>query len=164
MRIGVVSDTHGNMRSAESAAELLKQNEIDVVLHCGDIGSADIIPVFEAWPTHFVFGNVDGNEGKLRQMIEACGLTCHDRFGELQLEGVRIALLHSDDRPRFLATIDSGDYDLVCYGHTHVAKHEMRRSTHVLNPGALHRADPYSVAIVTLPDISVRHLEVSTSG
>lgn len=160
MRVGVVSDTHGDMGSTESAVELLARQNVEVVLHCGDIGSTSIIPLFDRWPTHFVFGNVDGNESALRQAIAVSGQHCHERFGELELDGVRVAILHSDDDFKFRSTIGSGEFDLVCYGHTHVAKHERRGTTEVLNPGALHRAEPRTIAIVELPEMSVEHLTV----
>lgn len=134
---------------------MLESLEVDEVLHCGDIGSASIVSLFAPWPTHFVFGNVDFDEPPLREAIDEFGQTCHGRFGTLEREGLKIALLHSDDARRFNETVRSGGYDLVCYGHTHVAKQEYAGSTLVLNPGALHRATPHSLAIVDLPQLAV---------
>ncbi|MEO1058510.1 MAG: putative sugar O-methyltransferase, partial [Actinomycetota bacterium] len=42
----------------------------------------------------------------------------------LEIGGARVALLHSHDARRFRAAKTGGEYDLVCYGHTHVAKIE----------------------------------------
>lgn len=151
MRLGVVSDTHGRVEAARSAARMLESLEVDVVLHCGDIGTAEVVEQFAAWPTHFVFGNCDADRPGLTSAIEASGGTCHGEFGELQLAGKRIALLHSDDQRRFRRALDGGEWDLVCYGHTHVAAIERCGETLVLNPGALHRAHPHSLAIVDLP-------------
>lgn len=78
------------------------------------------------------------------------GCLFHDRFGDLTLAGRRIALLHSDDVQRFRRTTSSGDYDLVCYGHTHIAEQHREGKTLVLNPGALYRANPHSLAVVDL--------------
>ena len=160
MRVGVLSDTHGHLPYTRAAVEKLSGQAVAVVLHCGDIGSPELVPLFDAWPAHFVFGNVDRNERALRQAIEAAGQTCHGRFGDLVLAGLRIALVHSDDHALFRRTIASGEYDLVCYGHTHVAEHHREGRTLVLNPGALYRANPHSLAIVTLPDIDVEYLTV----
>jgi predicted phosphodiesterase len=38
----------------------------------------------------------------------------------------------------------------VCYGHTHVAESHLEGRTLVLNPGALYRATPHSIATVDL--------------
>lgn len=160
MRISVVSDTHGHVPYTRAAVEVLAEQAIEAVLHCGDIGSPDVVSLFQPWPTHFVFGNVDRNERALRQAIEAAGQTCHGRFGDLTLEGCRVALVHSDDHALFRRTIASGEYDLVCYGHTHVAEHHREGRTLVLNPGALYRATPHTLAVVTLPQLAVECLTV----
>jgi putative phosphoesterase len=146
MRIGVVSDTHGHTEYARQAARMLESLEVELVLHCGDIGGASIPPVFADWPAHYVFGNVDWDEPPLREAIAAAGGTCHGRFAALELAGKKIAVLHSDDGMRFHETIDSGEYDLVCYGHTHKAEHHHAGKTLVLNPGALYRASFHSIA------------------
>jgi putative phosphoesterase len=160
MRLGVVSDTHGHLAFAEQAARVLRAERVEVVLHCGDIGSADIPSAFMEWPAHYVFGNVDDDEAFLRGGILDAGGTCHGRFVELELVGRRIALLHSDDGVRFRETVRGGRYDLVCYGHTHQARVERVGKTTVLNPGALYRANPHQIAVVDLPELLVRHIVV----
>lgn len=153
MRLGIVSDSHGHVELTRPAIRMLESLEVDRVLHCGDIGSAEVVEMFVQWPTDFVFGNCDYNHADLRQAIAAAGLTCHDAFGELEIEGRRIALLHSDDRRKFDEVCTNGQWDLVCYGHTHVAKIDHVGETLVLNPGALYRANPHSLAVVELPDL-----------
>ncbi|QDU40792.1 phosphodiesterase [Maioricimonas rarisocia] len=159
-RIAIVSDTHGHVPNTLAAIERLGRLDVSQVIHCGDIGSASIVPLFESWPTHFVFGNVDGNEASLRMAIADAGQTCHERFGELELDGRRIAFLHSDDARRFRSVIDSQEYDLVCYGHTHSAEHHHDGETLVLNPGALYRAQPHTLAVVDLPELTVESIVV----
>jgi putative phosphoesterase len=153
MRIGVVSDTHGHVELTQPAIRMLESLQVDRVLHCGDIGSAAVVELFAPWPTDFVFGNCDSNRRELAQVISAAGLTCHGDFGELELAGNRIALLHSHDGRRFRQTLTSGVWDLVCYGHTHVASIDRHGPTLAVNPGALYRAQPHSIAIVELPDL-----------
>lgn len=160
MLIGVVSDTHGQTAFAQQAVRMLEGFEIAQVIHCGDIGSAAIIELFAQWPTHYVLGNVDYDADGLRAEIEAVGHSYHGRFGSLQLEGKRIAFLHGDDGQLFRQTITSGEYDLVCHGHTHVARHAREADTVILNPGALYRANPHSFAIVELPSLDVNHIKL----
>ncbi len=150
MLIGVVSDSHGQVELTRAAVRMLESLTPEVVLHCGDIGSPQIPELFRPWPVHYVFGNVDRDELILRAAIQAAGHTCHGRFGDFTLAGRKIALLHSDDARRFRQTIQSGEYDLVCYGHTHVAEHHLEGKTLVLNPGAIYRANPHSIAVVDL--------------
>ena len=158
MMIGLVSDTHGHVDFTRPAVRMLESYEVQAVIHCGDIGSVEIVPLFARWPTHFVFGNVDTDATRLRQAIESAGQTCHERFGTLEWSGRQIAFLHGDNQARLDEAIHGGKYDLVCYGHTHLAEQHRNGKTWVVNPGALYRAQPHSLAIVRLPEMEITHL------
>ena len=160
MRLGIISDTHGHVDLSRPAVRMLESLEVDAVLHCGDIGSIAVVELFAAWPTHFVFGNCDDGSEAFAAAIRKAGQTCHGMFGDLEFEGVRVALLHSHDRRRFREAIDSGDYGLVCYGHTHVAAIDRHGETLVVNPGAIYRADPHSLAVVDLPTVKATIIEL----
>lgn len=149
MRIGIVSDTHGQVDSTQDAVRMLDSLQVERVLHCGDVGLAEIVEQFAPWPTDFVTGNCDRPE-RLAEAVAEAGKTYHGAFGDIEIAGKRIALLHSHDRDKFREVTESGQWDLVCYGHTHVASIERCGRTLVLNPGALHRASPYSLAVVDL--------------
>jgi putative phosphoesterase len=160
MYLAVLSDTHGHLPHTRAAIHLLESFDVKCVIHCGDIGSERIVELFSAWPTHFVFGNVDEDWAGLRRAIQAAGQTCHDRFGVIELLGRKIAFLHGDDAPRLKSTIAAGSYDLVCYGHTHRAEQHLDGATLVLNPGALYRAQRHTIAIVELPALEAQHVSV----
>jgi putative phosphoesterase len=134
--------------------------DVETVLHCGDIGSMAVVELFRPWPTHFVFGNCDERLDEFAAEIRDAGQTCHGLFGDITLVGTRIALLHSHERRRFRDAIDSGDYRLVCYGHTHVAALDPHGETLVVNPGAIYRASTHSVAIVDLPAVTATIIEL----
>jgi putative phosphoesterase len=160
MLLGVVSDTHAHVENARRAVRMLESLDVAEVIHCGDIGSAEVVPLFSQWPTHFVFGNVDYDLAELRAAIKKAKLHCHERFGQLQLAGRKIAFLHGDDRKQFDAAIDSQQFDLVCHGHTHIARQEQIGKTQVLNPGALYRANPHTLAVVDLNDMQTNIIVV----
>lgn len=153
MRLGIVSDSHGHLDLTRNAVRMLESLEVERVLHCGDIGSVEVVELFQEWPTDFVFGNCDYHRDELKAGILAAGQSCHGAFGELEIEGKRIALLHSDDHRKFDEVTTEGTWDFVCYGHTHVAKIEQIGPTMVLNPGAIYRANPHSIALVELPSL-----------
>jgi putative phosphoesterase len=163
MRIGIVSDTHNHVANAMAAADVLSKQSVEAVLHCGDIGGPKIVEAFAAWPTHYVLGNTDDRPATIEKAILAAGQTFHKSFGDIQLANRRIALLHGDDSRRLAEAITSQEYDLVCSGHTHVPA--MRRDNHtlVLNPGALYRARPHTIAIVDLTDMTAKHITVPTN-
>ncbi|MEM1305606.1 MAG: metallophosphoesterase family protein, partial [Planctomycetota bacterium] len=85
MKIGVVSDTHGHVELTRPAVRMLREFGVELVLHCGDIGSGDVVRQFAGLPTHFVFGNCDYDRAQLRDAIEAEGQTCHEEFGEIEV-------------------------------------------------------------------------------
>src|SRR5436190_18829355 len=101
MRIGVISDTHGHLANTLAAVRMLESLQVQAVLHCGDIGSVEIPKLLTAWPAHFVFGNCDHDADELRAAIEQAGMACYGLFGNLELSGRRIALLHSHDAKLF---------------------------------------------------------------
>jgi putative phosphoesterase len=160
VRVGVISDTHGHVENTRRAVRMFESLGVDAVLHCGDIGSVAIVELFAAWPAHFVFGNCDEDLEEFAKQIAHAGQTCHGLFGDLEFDGVKVALLHSHDGRRFRQTIESGEYDLVCYGHTHVAATDRRGDTLVVNPGAIYRANPHSVAVVDLSGVEATIIEL----
>ena len=153
MRLGIVSDSHGHVENTRKAVRMLESLQVERVLHCGDIGTPEIVELFASWPADYVLGNCDYETAQLSKAISQAGQTFHGQFGELEIVGRKIALLHSHDRRKFREVTSSGQYDLVCYGHSHVASIDSQGDTVVLNPGALYRANPHSIAVVDLPDV-----------
>ena len=154
MMIGVLSDTHGQVDTTRQAVRMFESLEVELLIHCGDVGPPTIVSLLAPWPTHFVLGNVD-NPRVLKDIIDRTGHTYHDRFGTLAVDGKQIAFLHGDDESLFRQTIQSGRFDLVCCGHTHLAESAVYGRTLVLNPGAMVRTPQPSVAAVRLPELEV---------
>ena len=163
MQIGVLSDTHGHVGHCRQAVDLLESLDVQAVLHCGDIGSIAIVELLSAWPAHFVFGNCDADLEELSAAIARAGLTCHGWFADLRLAGRRIAVTHGHLPQPLDQAQRSGEYDLVCYGHTHRAEQHWQGQTLVLNPGALYRARPLSFAVVDLDRLTVERFTLPAS-
>ena len=157
MRLGIVSDTHGEAWTTQEAIRIFQRLQIDLVIHCGDIGPPEMIPLFSHWPSHFVFGNMD-DAGALREAIGIAGQICYERFGHLKVAGRSIAFLHGDDSALLRQTILSGQWDVVCHGHTHVAAQFFQGRTLVVNPGAIQRTDYPSVAVIDLVSLETTQI------
>lgn len=158
--LAVVSDTHGQVEFARRAVRLLEPFQPRALIHCGDIGSTEIPPVFAGFEAHYVLGNVDiYDERELADAIKQSGHSFAGRFGQLTLCQKNIAWLHGDDERLLHQTIASGTYDLVCSGHTHQQQQRRVGRTLALNPGALYRANPRTCAVVDLADLSVTVLK-----
>jgi putative phosphoesterase len=120
MLIGVISDTHGMMRP--EALTALRGS--DLIVHAGDVGSADVIEQLNAIaPTHAVRGNVDTQNWARAlpdtRVVEAAKL--------------RFYLLHV----RAELTVDPvrAGYAAVIFGHSHKPSVEMCNGVLWLNPG-----------------------------
>jgi uncharacterized protein len=153
MRIGILSDTHGDIWAARDAVRVFEDHQVHVVLHCGDVGSG-VMHEMRGLTSHFVRGNTDSAEG-LQQAVSGPEQTFHGDLGELVIAGRNIAFLHGDDERLLHDLISSQKWDLICYGHSHKASSTHCGRTLVLNPGALHRTAEPSVAIVKVPEMSV---------
>jgi putative phosphoesterase len=156
MKIGILSDTHGNIPATKSAADHFRRAGVKAVFHCGDIGSFDVLTelagIFNPLnvPVYVVFGNVDVYSDDWKFFPSNVGIQLFGRFGEVELEGRRMALLHSDDRVRIQKTIASQDYDFVFSGHSHEVHDYTEGITRCINPGTAGRGSPNTCAILDL--------------
>ena len=140
MKLIVMSDSHGYH---ERIFEVMQAHpDADAYLHCGDIELEDgIIPNLIT-----VLGNNDLFYDYPSERI-------------LTLNGHRIFMTHGhrfsyvnrlEDLAKFAI---QQDCDVVLYGHTHVAAHDICNGIHLINPGSLYRSRDGrgpSYAIVTL--------------
>lgn len=150
MRIGVVSDTHDRAEVIAEAIRLLLEQQVELILHCGDIETPETARLFKAIPTHFVFGNWDKDRVKLAAAIKDVGGTHHDSFGAIELAGKRLAWVHSHERHQLRQLEHSDFFDYLFYGHTHIREQHRTGKTLVANPGALFRANPKTCIVLNV--------------
>jgi putative phosphoesterase len=154
MLLGIVSDTHDDQDRVQAAVERFREAGADAVVHCGDVVAPFSATSFDGpWDFHAVRGNNDG-EWALAGAVDAFG-TYHGEFGELSLDGHRIAVYHGTSGAIVDALVASGTYDYVLCGHTHERAHEERDGTIRINPGGLPFSDaPGEPAAVLLDTAS----------
>ncbi len=156
MKVGILSDSHGDVRRTTAGLDLLLQHPLAALCHCGDIGSESVLTALSAAclprriPVYAVLGNVDLFEGELTNFPDGLGVRVCGRRAELELGGRRIVVIHGDDAQSLAAAVQSQQYDYCLTGHTHVADDHREGRTRIINPGALHRARPPSVAVLDL--------------
>ena len=147
MLLALLSDTHNDALQMTWVIQALRQRGAAFVVHCGDMGTASMLDLFRVEPgkyaAGFVFGNDDeGNTGAQLRRAREIGVVCFERFGEFEMGGKKFAVLHGDDKRQLTATIQTGEYDFVLHGHTHVWCDEQitagnGKMVRVINPGAL---------------------------
>ncbi len=138
MRIGILSDTHDNLRMVDAAVEQLNREHVGLVLHAGDYVSPFVIPRLANLqsPMIGVLGNNDGDHRLLSaRFAEHDLLSLRGGFAAVTASGMTIGLLHGDDRELLQALIGRKAFDVVVHGHTHKAEVRTLGSTLVVNPG-----------------------------
>jgi putative phosphoesterase len=145
--IGIISDTHGLLRSEVMEA----LNGCDVILHGGDINRQEIIDQLEAIaPVYVVRGNNDKDWAEHIPM-----------FLDFELAGLHIYMTHKKkDLPE-----DLSNYDLVVFGHSHKYEESRQGKTVLLNPGScgprrFHQAITMATAEITESGISIKRIEI----
>ena len=125
MKIAIVSDTHNNWANFKKAIDWIKKENIQIILHCGDIMGQEIIDDAKKnfdGEIKFVKGNAD-YDLELQEKIE------------LDLENKKIVFCHFPSEAKKMA--QSGNYDVVFYGHTHRPWDEKVGECNMINPGEL---------------------------
>ena len=159
--LALMSDTHGHTEFARPALRLFEPFQPIALLHAGDIGGSSILDLLPQDPsTHLVYGNCDFGRKELEVASTSRRQSWHGAFADIAIENRRIALLHGDDERRFQEALTSNSFDLLVHGHSHQKRCELVGGTLVVNPGAVYRANPHSVAVVELNSLDVTFLDV----
>jgi putative phosphoesterase len=144
MKLCIVSDSHDR---ADPLAEAVRHGAAEgatAVIHCGDIIGTQTLraAMSVGLPMHVIHGNNLGDPISLsRWARESSGmLHYHGADARLELAGQRIFVVHYPEYGYAMAC--TGDWDLVCCGHSHVAAVERvpnlkNGATWLVNPGTV---------------------------
>jgi len=152
--IGLISDTHGQLRSDVHTAFA----GVELILHAGDVGGSEILRELELIaPTRAVYGNTDPpGEPDLVERIDIVvgGVSIHVSHG------------HEVGGPTPDKLLERYEADVIVYGHTHKQLITRADNRWVVNPGAAgpRRFDlEPSVATLTITDgeVSVQLIPLS---
>jgi len=138
MRVGLISDTHDNLSMIEKAVERLNNEKVELVLHAGDYIAPFTISRFQKLKTRLigVFGNNDGDRELLKKRFSENGhLELRGNFANIKTNGVKICLLHGDEKELLESIIESQSFDVIVHGHTHEAQVSRNGRTLIVNPG-----------------------------
>lgn len=157
MKLGVISDTHDNIEPTEKAIEFFEDQEVDAVVHCGDMVAPFTAELFDrdSFDFYAVRGNNDG-EWNLKQTVQEFG-RFYNNIAELEFEdagfsdekscseqrsgendvGRVFAVYHGTDPEIVRGLVESGEYDYVLRGHTHQKKINEVDGTIEINPGGI---------------------------
>lgn len=158
--IGIVSDTHEDVRMIRKAVRIFHDRVPGLVIHCGDIISPPVLEHFAGLPMRLVFGNNDGERAGLKKKCEELGFDGIDDTLTFEFAGKAFFVNHGTRPSVITEAAASQQYDYVLHGHTHVKRNELLGRTRIINPGALFSADEYSIAFLTPGTGAVEFVDV----
>ena len=152
MKIGIMSDSHGNIEYVRQAAEYMMEAEVEYIIHLGDdyydARILDILPV-----------NVIKVPGIYEAVYQDASIP--NRLVE-EITGLRILITHTKDSHRndlpgdkmpeeFIA---GRKVDIVLFGHSHSFYAKLESGILMVNPGHLRADDKKGEATFALLDIN----------
>lgn len=142
MKICILSDSHDDGASLARCVAAAKAEGAEVVIHCGDIIGTNTMrsALRLGLPLHVVHGNNLGDPVSLSRLAAKSEGLLH-YYGQdatLTLHGRRIFVVHYPHYGEAMAL--TGDFDLVCCGHSHEAllnkaTNVRGGTTWIVNPG-----------------------------
>lgn len=142
MKIAILSDIHDHVWTLRAALRQL--GEVDQLICCGDLCSPFIVALMAegfGGLIHIIEGNNDGDWRRISQQAARFSqVHLQGEFFAGEIDGKRIAASHYPEVA--LPVAQTGQYDLVCYGHNHQFTIARQGSTLTLNPGTLLGYDP----------------------
>ena len=158
-RVGLLSDSHGRSERTARAVDALVAAGATTFIHAGDFETEEVLDCLAGHDAHVVWGNCDWDRAGLERYARNLGIAVHGDAGEIEVDGTRIAFTHGHLPAAMRSAMASGARFLV-HGHTHERRDEVVDGVRILNPGALHRANPFSVALLTPRTGEVASIEV----
>ncbi|MCU7920974.1 MAG: metallophosphatase family protein [Candidatus Thiodiazotropha sp. (ex Dulcina madagascariensis)] len=144
MKVCILSDSHDHIPLLDAAVAEAKQMGVEAVLHCGDVVAPSTLHCLDRYklPVHVIHGNNTGDLYTLGRLAgrDENNIHYHGMDAGVELAGRRIFLVHYPHYARAMAA--TGDWDLVCCGHSHKLQFEQLTNikggvTHLVNPGTI---------------------------
>jgi putative phosphoesterase len=173
MKLGLISDIHGNLEHFEQALRLLEHHHVDGILCTGDLvyGASQPDAVIERIqqlniPT--TLGNHDEDTGdEMLTPQSKAFLAQLPLIKRFTFEGKTLLLTHAtpwnnsihifsqSSLPLFRRVIDEAHADCIVFGHTHEPMKAQIDDVWLFNPGSVYRnrfEDTQSCAVLSLPN------------
>ena len=135
MIIGIVGDTHNNLKNISKICEIFNEKKVDLVIHTGDVTLPKSLKVFKKLNCKLlcIFGNNDIEEKN--DLLEAskefqCNL--YDEPFSFKLNNKKISVVH---HPELINESLIEQSDFIFHGHTHRYRDEIIDETIIFNPG-----------------------------
>lgn len=161
MLLGVVSDTHNNIKNIKKIIKIFNDENVEFVIHTGDICTAKTLEFFSELtaPFYGVYGNNDRFEKGLKEICRSYNFFFQDPPFPISLNDRKIVIFHEPEPiDEFIQC--NKDIDLILHGHTHRYREENLEDLVIFNPGesAGLMAGKNALGIVDLDELSIKRI------
>lgn len=161
MKIGVVSDTHNNLKNIEIIINLFNGLKVPLVIHTGDISNAKSLQQFSKLNAELigVYGNNDRNEPDLKEIALENNFLFQEPPKRLSLMNREIVIFHEPDNINHFLS-ENKMINVVLYGHTHRYENNTKNGILYFNPGesAGMRKGSNAIGILDLINLEARRI------
>lgn len=168
MKIAIISDIHENFHNLILALEEIERQNCEQILCLGDLMNAGIAKVLSCStiPVFMIWGNNDGEKAEITKVAHYKGSNLSvslNTYDFLEIDNRKIFISHYDDLAIPMA--NSGLYEAVFFGHTHISSFQKENETWVVNPGEIsaHKTGIASLAIYDTGTNDVNIVELKNS-
>ena len=138
MKIGVVADTNDNQKTLKQLLDRFLVGGAQRLLHCGGLGSANLVELLKPWQINIVAGEREPNRQAIELALQKARLQAFfPTEMKLTIEDVRIGLCRGDDPNVVNQWIHSGQFNYIFHGFTLRRSDRSVGKTRIINPGAL---------------------------
>ncbi len=167
--IAVISDSHDHRDNILKAVSIINEKNVEVLIHCGDF----IAPFVKKWFDRLndsiknqffgVFGNNDGERLYLKQILgQICVFPQNGNEHIIELGGRRIFVSHMPKKETIDALANSGMFDIILSGHSHLMVNKKHKDVLILNPGEIcgYLTDKPTFAIIDTETMEAEIIEL----
>ncbi len=161
MLIGVVSDTHNNIKNIERIIHLFNELDLSLVVHTGDIASANSLDKFSDLKCKLigVYGNNDRHEQGIEEIVAKYNFQFEEPPLTLVINGRNVAIFHEPDLIEdFLSKNE--ETEVILHGHTHRYRNEKKKDILFFNPGesAGMQTGKNAIGVLDLKNLNARRI------
>ncbi len=155
--LGLIADTHNENELTRHAVTIFRNLDIRTVLHAGDVIRTDILNLFDGMQLYLAFGNGDDPQ-LLVPRCQRLGFPTPAYQHYIVHQNSAIFLFHgyAEQVPKYRDVCCDQNVSIIIKGHTHLRENFHKNHVWVINPGALHRTEDPTIAIL---DTAQRQLE-----